>query len=132
MQLCVCVCIRRSGCYHLLTGIAVIFVCLSLCAVGALYDITICYRGTRNPSIVDVINAEPCSADLYMRRFAMADVVKDNPDDASLTKWLIGIFKEKVFFVLCMHPILGQEQLELPRATGTPSCTPPPNRYTCH
>lgn len=74
-----------------------------------MYDITICYRGPKEPSIVGVINAESCSADLYMRRFAMADVVRDNPDDESLTKWLINLYKEKVLFMLSyasVHKVL--------------------------
>lgn len=64
--------------------------------VGAVYDITTCYRGAKEPSIVGVINAESCSADLYVRRFPMSDVPTGS--DQELSEWLIKLFEEKVSF----------------------------------
>jgi hypothetical protein len=63
-------------------------------AVGAVYDVTTCYRGAKEPSIVGVINAEPCSADLNVRRYPISDIPTGS--EKEMSDWLINLFKEKV------------------------------------
>lgn len=50
--------------------------------------------------MIGVVNAESCSADILLRRFSMADIVKDNTDNDALSKWLINLYKEKVILVV--------------------------------
>ena len=65
--------------------------------VGAIYDVTICYRGEKEPSIVGVMNAESCKADVCVRRFPVSKIPRDS--DEAMSKWLIDLFKNKV----CSH-----------------------------
>ncbi len=50
--------------------------------------------------MIGVVNAESCAADIAFRRFDMAEVLKDNPDDSSLADWLVNVYKEKVWHVV--------------------------------
>ncbi len=63
-------------------------------AVGAIYDVTTCYRGEKEPSIVGVINSEPCAADICVRRFPLAEIPTDS--DEAMSQWLVNLFKNKV------------------------------------
>ncbi len=65
-----------------------------MCTVGAVYDVTICYRGEREPSIVGVMNVEPCASDICMRRYPLSEIPRDS--DEAMSKWLIDLFKNKV------------------------------------
>lgn len=67
-------------------------------AVGAIYDVTICYRGPKEPSIVGVVNAESCAADVCIRRFPISDVPTESEEATS--KWLINLYQEKVGIVV--------------------------------
>ena len=74
-----------------------LFLSLLLCyvyPVGAVYDVTTCYRGPKEPSIVGVVNAEPSSADICVRRFPISEIPTGS--DQELSDWLIERFKEKV------------------------------------
>lgn len=62
--------------------------------MGAVYDVTICYRGTKEPSIVGVMNAEPCAADICIRRFPISGIPRES--DEAMSKWLIDLFEDKV------------------------------------
>ena len=62
--------------------------------VGAVYDTTICYRGPKMPSIMGVVNAEPCAADICVRRFPISEIPRES--DEELAQWLINLYKEKV------------------------------------
>ena len=64
--------------------------------MGAVYDVTICYRGNQDPSVLGVVNAESSAADIAVRRFDMAEILRDNPDDEALADWLVNLYKEKV------------------------------------
>ena len=70
--------------------------------MGAVYDITICYRGNQEPSVMGVMNVESCAADVALRRFDMAKILKDNPEDKDLSNWLINLYKEKVCQCVCV------------------------------
>lgn len=63
-------------------------------AVGAVYDITTYYRGPNEPSIMGAINAESCSADIFVRRFPLSEIPRES--DEALSDWLVDLFKEKV------------------------------------
>lgn len=65
-----------------------------MCVVGAVYDITTCYRGPKEPSIVGVVNAESSSADICVRRYPISEIPRGS--DEELSDWLIERFKEKV------------------------------------
>ena len=90
------------------------------------------------PSMIGAINAESCSADIYMRRWDMADLVRENPDDASLSKWLINLYKEKVVLESCspslvikrMSSFLFEEQQC--SFVLIPYCFPVPSSFLSH
>ena len=68
-------------------------------AVPAVYDITICYR-EGEPTIMGVVNAEPCKADIYVRRLPTSDIPLES--EQAMSDWLIKVYQEKVchsFFV---------------------------------
>ena len=64
-------------------------------AVPAVYDITICYR-EGEPTIMDVVNAEPCKADIYVRRLSTSDIPVQS--DQAMSDWLIKVYQEKVCY----------------------------------
>ncbi len=68
----------------------------SICiyVVGAIYDVTICYRGPKEPSIMGVVNAESCGADICVRRIPISSLPLGS--DKELSEWLINLYKEKV------------------------------------
>ena len=76
--------------------------------MGAVYDVTTCYRGPKEPSIVGVVNAESCSADLFVRRFPLTDIPTDSEEE--MTEWLINLFKEKV----CDAVVMVAQHLSFP------------------
>lgn len=64
-------------------------------AVPAVYDITICYR-EGEPTIMDVVNAESCKADIYVRRLSTSDIPIQS--DQAMSDWLIKVYQEKVCY----------------------------------
>lgn len=62
-------------------------------AVPAVYDITICYR-EGEPTIMGVVNAEPCKADIFVRRLPTSDIPMDS--EQATSDWLIKVYQEKV------------------------------------
>lgn len=63
-------------------------------SVPCVYDITICYRDEKEPTIMGVVNAEPCKADMFVRRYPIEEI--DTSSEESMSTWLIELFKEKV------------------------------------
>ncbi len=41
-----------------------------------------------------VVNAEPCSADMMVRRYPISDI--DTSSEEAMSQWLINLFKDKV------------------------------------
>lgn len=62
-------------------------------AVPAVYDITICYRKDE-PTIMSVVNAEPCKADIFVRRLPTSDIPMES--EQAMSDWLINVYREKV------------------------------------
>ena len=62
-------------------------------AVPAIYDITICYR-EGVPTIMGVVNAEPCKADIFVRRLPTSDIPMESEE--AVSNWLIKVYQEKV------------------------------------
>ncbi|XP_065889508.1 1-acyl-sn-glycerol-3-phosphate acyltransferase gamma-like [Dysidea avara] len=60
--------------------------------VGAVYDVTFGFK-EGEPSILGVMNAEPCQVDMLIRRIDIKDVPTSNEKESS--KWLVDIFREK-------------------------------------
>ena len=67
---------------------------VSLSAVPCIYDITICYRDNKEPTLVGVVNAEPCRADMMVRRYPVSDI--DTSSEEAMSEWLVNLFKDKV------------------------------------
>ncbi|KAL5457641.1 hypothetical protein EMCRGX_G034924 [Ephydatia muelleri] len=62
-------------------------------SIPAIYDITIrCPDVSEQPTLMDVINAKPCRADIYFRRFSLSDLPES---EEALTKWLIDLYRDK-------------------------------------
>lgn len=62
-------------------------------AVPAVYDITICYR-EGIPTIMGVVNAEPCKADIFVRRLATDSIPMES--EQATSDWLIQVYQDKV------------------------------------
>ncbi len=62
--------------------------------VPCIYDVTICYRNNQEPTLMGVVNAEPCSADMMVRRYPITDI--DTSSEEAMSQWLINLFKDKV------------------------------------
>lgn len=64
--------------------------------VPCVYDITICYRDGKDPTLMDVVNAESARADMLIRRYPMEEI--DTSSEEAISKWLMNLFVEKVLF----------------------------------
>ena len=63
-----------------------------------MYDLTTWYRGPKDPSIMGVVNAESCGADLIVRRIPLSDIPTES--DEAMSKWLVNLYKEKVNYYI--------------------------------
>jgi len=83
-------------------------------SIPAIYDITICYRDGE-PSIMGVVNAEPCSVDVLVRRFPVSEIPTES--DEVLADWLIKLFqkKDKLVEYHIKHDKFPEDEFKLPK-----------------
>ncbi|XP_064405458.1 1-acyl-sn-glycerol-3-phosphate acyltransferase gamma-like [Halichondria panicea] len=84
-----------------------------------IYDVTICYRNNQEPTLMGVVNAEPCSADMMVRRYPITDI--DTSSEEAMSQWLINLFKDKDDLVehYQKHGSFPEKQVNMPKRPYT-------------
>nr|XP_020639569.1 1-acyl-sn-glycerol-3-phosphate acyltransferase gamma isoform X1 [Pogona vitticeps]XP_020639570.1 1-acyl-sn-glycerol-3-phosphate acyltransferase gamma isoform X1 [Pogona vitticeps]XP_020639571.1 1-acyl-sn-glycerol-3-phosphate acyltransferase gamma isoform X1 [Pogona vitticeps]XP_020639572.1 1-acyl-sn-glycerol-3-phosphate acyltransferase gamma isoform X1 [Pogona vitticeps]XP_020639573.1 1-acyl-sn-glycerol-3-phosphate acyltransferase gamma isoform X1 [Pogona vitticeps] len=80
--------------YHLLPrtrGFTTAVQCLRG-TVSAVYDVTLNFRGNKNPSLLGILYGKKYEADMCVRRFPLEDIPLDEKEAA---KWLHKLYQEK-------------------------------------
>ncbi|MEJ1288085.1 1-acylglycerol-3-phosphate O-acyltransferase 3 [Cricetulus griseus] len=89
--------------YHLLPrtkGFTTTVQCLRG-TVAAIYDVTLNFRGSKNPSLLGILYGKKYEADMCVRRFPLEDIPADENDAA---QWLHKLYQEKVKAPACRGP----------------------------
>ncbi|PKU36758.1 1-acyl-sn-glycerol-3-phosphate acyltransferase gamma [Limosa lapponica baueri] len=80
--------------YHLLPrtkGFTTAVQCLRG-TVSAVYDVTLNFRGNKNPSLLGILYGKKYEADMCVRRFPLEDIPQDEKEAAN---WLHKLYQEK-------------------------------------
>lgn len=80
--------------YHLLPrtkGFTTAVQCLRG-TVAAIYDVTLNFRGNKNPSLLGILYGKKYEADMCVRRFPLEDIPAD---ETSAAQWLHKLYQEK-------------------------------------
>lgn len=79
--------------------------------IDVVYDVTLGFK-KGEPSILGVLNADPCEIDVLARRIEIKDFSRENEKKAS--DWLVNLFREKVKNHVCSFPHCSSLSLTLP------------------
>lgn len=61
--------------------------------VAAVYDVTLNFRGNKNPSLLGILYGKRYEADMCLRRFPLEEIPQDEKEAA---QWLHKLYQEKV------------------------------------